>query len=116
MNKEERIEQEIAKTLACLYKIENIEVDPFFYNRLQARMEYLAEPPGGQWFRRLFSSQMVRTAFLILLIIINFVSAGLAFQNNRSPLDTRQVQLSTVVEEYSLYSLNRNDYLYGVWE
>ena len=85
MNKESRIELEITKTLACLDKIENIEAGPFFYNRLRAKIETPAESPV---------KQMLRPAFLILLVIVNLVTAIVIFQNSGSGPVNRQADLT----------------------
>lgn len=115
MNKEDRIEQEIAKTLACLDNIENIEAGPYLYSRLRARLETPVEP-REQWYRQLLSKQMLRPAFLIVLVVVNLITAVLVLQNNRGRIDHRRVHLSAVAEEYSLHSTKENDYLSGVLE
>lgn len=104
MNKESRIELEITQTLACLDKIKNIEAGPFFYNRLKAKIETPAESPV---------KQMLRPAFLILLVIINLVTAIVIFQNSGGGPDNRRDALTSAAEEYSF---NWDDYIYGVLE
>lgn len=112
MNKEDRIEQEIAKTLACLDNIENIEAGPYFYSRLRAKLETPVEP-REHWYRRLFGMQLLRPAFLILLVVVNLITAVLVLQNKSGSVDYRGEHLSAVAEEYSLHSTKDNDYLYG---
>ena len=38
MERKERIEREILKTMECFNQAEHIEADPFFFTRLQARL------------------------------------------------------------------------------
>jgi hypothetical protein len=105
MNREKEIEQEVMKTLRCLDNIEEIEAGPFFYGCLQAKLENLNKPCENR-LRQIFSRRLLRPAYIILLILINLVSAFVILQHAGNSTDTRtdnrKQNILAVAEEYSL--------------
>ncbi|GAB4376949.1 MAG: hypothetical protein Kow0042_23910 [Calditrichia bacterium] len=68
MNKQEKIEQEINKTLAQFEKAEKLEPDPYFYTRLKAR---LAEKER----RRVGIPAILKPVLLTILLLLNVSTA-----------------------------------------
>lgn len=64
MNKQEKIEQEIAKTLGTFDKAELIPPNPYFYTRVKARLDERHRKQS------VFSS-FLKPALLIALLLIN---------------------------------------------
>ena len=67
MKKEEKIREEIEKTLAFLDKKESLPANPFFYTRLRQRLD---EKSG----RKFTFSGTLKPAFFILLLILNLTT------------------------------------------
>lgn len=90
------IEEEVMKTLDSLDDVQDIEVNPYFYTRLQAKIQEVerqkARSPG-----RLFGSAQLRLAGIIALVVINIVSFVSLFQ-----IDERQASVSAFADEYGL--------------
>ena len=73
MDKQERIREEVEKTMSLLDQMQNLEADPYFYNRIEARLrskererktKLLAFPVSG----------VLKPALLLLLLMINLIS------------------------------------------
>jgi hypothetical protein len=103
MDKKERIEEEVQKTLQCFEDFEKIEPNPFFLTRLKARIRSLeAEQahtllPGRRvWF--------LHPAVLSLLIVANLFSAILVLRGSATHMetDTRSQYIAAFAEEYLL--------------
>lgn len=68
MDKKEKIEQEIRKTLAQFDQAEQFPANPWFYTRVQARLEESRN-------RRAVLSAILRPALLTALVVINLSTA-----------------------------------------
>ncbi len=108
MNRKKRIEQEVRKTLQCLDEMENIEANPFFYTRLQAKMQGL-EAQQGRSARKIFSMAHLRFALLVVLVVINVVSMTVVLKTSQSESsDDRQTNITAFADEYALTQSDTN--------
>jgi len=68
MNKKEKIEQEIQKTLAQFDKAEKLPANPYFYTRVQAGLEESRKE------RHVFMA-VLKPAFFTVLVVLNVTTA-----------------------------------------
>ncbi|MEJ2744420.1 MAG: hypothetical protein P8123_01850 [bacterium] len=97
----EPIEQKVEETLRCLDEIETLASNPFFYARLQARLEDSETQKGGviSW---ILSARALLPAFLALLIALNVVSGIRLFQESGYRSESREENLLAFADTYSL--------------
>ena len=74
MTKEDRVREEVEKTMSLLDRMENLEAGPYFYTRVEAILrgrekEEKMKQPG------IFGVKVLKPAFLALLLLVNLVSA-----------------------------------------
>ena len=101
MNKRERIEQEIEKTLECFDRAEHLKVDPYFYTRLQARIKDIEKRKRFSW-QEMLSVKALRPILLTAIVVLNIFTAMMVFQGTDRRTDTREQCLTDFAEEYSL--------------
>jgi len=101
MNNNKRIEEEVIKTLQYLERNETIDPGPFFYTRLQARINDLHKPKASL-FDWLFGVQWVRPALIALLILVNVFSVFKVIQWVSAKMDSRNENLTAFAQSYSL--------------
>lgn len=101
MERKKRIEQEVMKTLQCLDDLENIETSPFFYTRLQARIQDI-DTQKERSTGKILSMPRLRLAFLTLLVIVNIFSAVFVLKNSQYQTDERQTNITAFATEYAL--------------
>jgi len=103
MNKKEKIEQKIRKTLDQFDHAEQLPPNPYFYSRVQARLE-------EQRRQRSAFSAILRPALLIALVTINLGTAfwylGGSEQNYQS--DTRQELIEILAGDLKLDNKQSN--------
>jgi hypothetical protein len=109
MKKEDKIREEVEKTLESLEGLERAAPRPFFFTRLQARLEREndaeAEPIRG-W---LLQPQVAIAAILLLLLMnVGILVADSSIRKHESRFD-REVYLEWVAKEYNLSSFS-SDY------
>jgi hypothetical protein len=102
MTKQEQIAQEVMKTLQCFEHRESIECSPFFSTRVLARIRRLEEEKRVRSLRKVFSLSYLRPALLILIVVLNIVSAIMIFQGSRDHIDVRGQYLTAFANEYGL--------------
>ncbi len=107
--RKERIEKEVEKTLQQLDRFEKLESDPFFYTRLQARIKSTQDQPLSSGLSS-FIGRYFRLAFLVLLLVLNLISALLVFQNRNSSSDTQTSNISSFADEYSINDKSYDEY------
>jgi hypothetical protein len=101
MDRKEHIEAEITRTLRCLDQMERVEGSPFFYARLQARMEKFYDRPE-HWYHSLFRRFSLRPALLVLMLALSIISAVAVFHRDEYRSGDRQAKIKAIAEEYSL--------------
>jgi hypothetical protein len=104
-----RIEKEVEKTLQQLDRFEKLENDPFFYTRLQAKLKGMQDRPILS-VTESFVSRYLRSAFLVLLFVLNLVSAMVVFHNHNSQSDSQITNISSFADEYSLNDKSYDNY------
>jgi hypothetical protein len=100
MKKKEIIEREIQKTLDCFGQLDKLTAGPYFYTRLQARLE---ARPGTASLRPGWSGRLVWRPVLIgLIIVLNLTTAALVFFSHEQNKESTQASLTTLAAEYDL--------------
>lgn len=102
MNREERIEKEVQKTLACFRNAEQIKVDPFFCTRLQARIQALETKKYRLWIWD-FTSEYLQPAILLIFLAANIFTATVILGSKNTESPSRSEILKTLAEDYSLH-------------
>lgn len=102
MKNKKQIEQEVIKTLQCFEHRESIECNPFFSTRVLARIRSLEEEKRARSLRKVFSLSYLRPALLILIVVLNIVSAIMIFRGSRDHMDVRGQYLTAFANEYGL--------------
>ena len=114
MDKKERIEEEVEKTLQCFEDFEKLEPNPFFLTRLKAKIrsfeaeqERTIQPGRRLWF--------LHPAVLSLLVVLNLFSAILVFRGSDTHMETdsRSQYIAAFAEEYSLNQEDSNLYFFA---
>ena len=104
-----QIEKEVIKTLQQLDRFEKLESDPFFYTQLQAKLKGLQEHSILS-VTESFVGRYLRPAFLVLLFVLNLVSAVVVIHNHNSQSDSQITNISSFADEYSLNDKSYDDY------
>jgi hypothetical protein len=107
--RKKQIEKEVEKTLQQLDHFEKLESDPFFYTRLQAKMKN-TQNQHIQSAILSFAGRHLRPAFLILVLVLNLISALVVFQNRNSGSDSQTINLSSFADDYSINDISYDDY------
>ena len=81
MKKEEKIREEIEKTLAFLDKKESLPPNPFFYTRIRQRLDEKSR-------RKFTFSGTLKYSFLILLLILNLTTVIWHLDLNETAVST----------------------------
>lgn len=94
MTQQEKIQQEIEKTLESLNGIKRAEANPFLFTRIKARMIRKA----GAWDRTFsfVSKPLVALAVLALVMAMN----GWSYYSNNTPTDSLAVEETTSLPEF----------------
>lgn len=70
MEREQKIAQEVEKTLELLEHAEKLKPNPFFYTRVQARIQETEKKPAWQWL-----PGILKPVFLAILLTVNIITA-----------------------------------------
>ena len=100
MDRKDKINEEIEKTLNAHDSIGDLEPNPYLFTRLQAEIE--KEAPAK---RKIFSGGLLKPAALFLFVLLNVItSLYLIDSNSQSSGYTtyRQNYISAISSEYSL--------------
>jgi hypothetical protein len=107
MHKNQKIEDEVKRTISVLDKIHNIDANPFLYTRIKAEINsglIKTELKPYDVVLKLLSPIIVALLFIVnIYSVLSFLSNG-----NVTP-NTRQSYMNNIKSEYSLDNLN--DYL-----
>lgn len=98
MKQDEHIKSEVDKTLHSLDNWQPLKPTPFFYTRMQAKME--SRQSAGIW-SQVFSLGVVKPAFAVALIAINIASLFVFLKQNNQSLSENEA-VETFAEEYAL--------------
>lgn len=98
MNKKEKIEEEVKKTLGMLDQKESLPPNPYFYTRVQQRIKANSENNSTVW-------RYLKPALLIILLLIN-VSTFIWYYNSSEDYYATENQQKLI--EYLSYDFNLN--------
>ena len=96
--KNEEIEKRINDTINSIEGLGKARANPFFFTRLEARMEKAQEPASGPF--TIFGNLKLSVAVLTLFMVLNVVSVFLISGDDNSTTDTEAATLETFSEEY----------------
>ncbi len=97
MNRKQKIEQEIEKTLEQFERAERMPGNPYFYTRVQARMDEADEAK-----RRTLIPAALKPVFLGALLSLNILTAVYFLSGNSAQTADRSDLLSEFAQEYGL--------------
>jgi hypothetical protein len=107
MNKKDKIEYEVKKTLDCFDHPGQLKSNPFFYTRVKARIEelenYGRKPESGKlvW-------GILKPALLFSIVAINIVTATLFLKNPNDTSTSREQIINAFANEFTLDSKQYN--------
>lgn len=101
MDKEKKIEQKVEKILDCLDQFERIQPNSFFISRVVSKIQD-SKRQKKHSFRQIFSFATLRPVFLVLIIILNLISAFLILPERDSAQDSRNAYIESLITEYNL--------------
>ena len=103
MNKQERIEEEIEKTLHCFEEFETLEPNPFFLTRLKAKIRN-SEAEQARSGESGWNVWSLRPILLSILVVLNLFSAILVYRGHerQTAPDARAQYLAAFAQEYAL--------------
>jgi hypothetical protein len=106
MNKKEKIEQEIQKTLDQFENVEQLPPNPYFYTRVQARLDKTRKQQS-------LISAILRPALLTTLVAINMGTAFWYFSGDeqQSQINTRQELAEILQDDLTLVNEQNNIFI-----
>lgn len=107
MTAKDDIRQKVEQTMACMDKMEDLEAGPYFFQKVQARLQEQERQtlPG---FLGWVNTMVLRPAVLTIIILINLVSAVVMFRGGGT-----QPTVSTTGEQMSYAAAFVADYSLG---
>lgn len=106
MNKKERIEHEIDKTLQQFDQQEKLPANPYFYTRIQQRLDEKREH------RKIYAG-ILRPAWIVLLGLMNLGTAYWYFSDSERQYQTNsRQQLIEILAEDLVISNSENNTLF----
>ena len=105
MKNEEKIREEVEKTLNAFDNISKLDENPYLFTKLQAEIESSKTDTKAKT-----AGIILRPAFLILFLMLNLFTVFYAFNqsNESNTTTTGKTNYSTLI--YSQYSLNQSYY------
>jgi hypothetical protein len=98
MKNKEIIEQEVEKTMQFLKPMDKLPLNPYFYTRVQAKIDNHRRLREHLIREGLFGSRLWRPALIGIIILLNLTTAILLYINEGTPQDTT----ATLAVEYGL--------------
>ncbi len=101
-NLKHRLDQEVQQTFESLDNIDNIEAGPFFYAKLNARIEE-SHKTNETWIARLLLGGRLAPSLLTVAVLLNVYTAVMVVRDkSASQIDLREEYLEAVADEYLL--------------
>jgi hypothetical protein len=107
MNRKEKIELEVQKTLECFSHSERLKGNPFFYTRLKNRIDN-SSTQKRKTIGWEFAWGVLKPILLLLIIVLNIFSATLFLKNRNSNYSSREQLLDALAKELALDSNQYN--------
>jgi len=107
MNRKEKIEKEVQKTLESFYQAERLKSNPLFYARLKNRIDNTSSDKRKtiDW---QFASGVLKPSLLLLIIALNIFSATLFYKNRSNDYSNREQLVNAFAKELALDSKEYN--------
>jgi len=99
MNREEKIREEIEKTLNASDKIDELEANPFLFTRLKSEIERLENTENKS---SAISNGILKPVALLFFVLLNIFSSFYIVNSNSQTTVTKQTYLSAISSEYNL--------------
>ncbi len=107
MERREKIEQEVRKTMDCLDQGEPLKADAYFYTRLRARIN--SRKNHGRISRVLFPAWHILAPVLIMaLIALNIYTAAAVLTKNTTESSGSDEFMTLLTEDFTLDSNQYN--------
>ena len=102
-SRNERIDQEVQKTLNAFSQVKRLTASPWFAERVRARLH--AQAPESPAKVGSFLLHMLRPALLSLIVLLNVVTAVVALQRSVQSSEARETYVNVFASEYA-YTTN----------
>jgi hypothetical protein len=103
MNKEDRIRDEVEKTLSVYDRIKNIDGNPFMYTRIRAEIDARSRIKGKSAFG--IALKAIPVLLFVVLFSVNIVSVIHYLNSSSNSISSeRENYISSFAEEYNLSS------------
>lgn len=106
-NRYQDVEAEVQKTLQGLDAVEKVKAKPFFFMRLQRRLDAQQASKSAPEMRSVFTA-LLRPALMPLLVVIS-IGAGI-FIGYKAPTSGRAETAKVLVEAYGLSAPDLTQY------
>ena len=94
MERKQKIEQEVQKTLEQFDRAERLRPNPFFYTRVRARID--ERERAKRWS---FLAGVLKPAFLVLLVVFNTITAAFFLRDKATEsMDRRELVMAFAQE------------------
>jgi hypothetical protein len=100
MDKNQKILDEVKKTISLLDCIKNIEPNPFLYTRIKAKLD--ADVNGKISSSKEFAFKILRQVVFAILFLFNAYSVFSYLNDVNEDEQTRQTYIKNIISEYSL--------------
>ncbi len=101
-NRKDQVEQEAEQTLRILDTLENIDVGPYFFERLKANLESPSEPREADLLRLILGSRLAPALFAVVLVVNILTAAVVLRADRRSQSAIRNQNVEALADEYLL--------------
>lgn len=103
MNREEKINQEIQKTLDSFNEVEVLKADAFYYTRLKARMRELESQQRklekGDWFLGI-----LKPVLILVLVALNIYTATVFLIGDKDTESSQEDLVALFAKDFALDS------------
>jgi len=111
--KDQKIKDEVEKTLNVFDQLEKIEASQFIYTKIKAKIESSSTEKKG--LLSVNKRKLIMAAVMIIVIFLNTFSILHYLQSNSQNSNNQAEYLSAFAQQYSLVSTNR-DYLENLYK
>lgn len=98
----QKINRKVEQTLESIDNLDDVEVGPYFYSRLKARINTSEKVDSPSWVRFLLGSRLA-TSLLVAIIVLNVVTVAVFMRGeSNTQLDIFETSVETIADEYWL--------------
>ncbi len=106
MKNKQHIDREVDKTMQALDDMKPATTDPFFYSRLQAKLEHRNEPEYNRWSLNWDFGFAFTIALVLLFVSLNFIVLTEYPHVYESETTNRQVFMDELAADYQVIDLS----------